>query len=436
MSEEPPRPCGQAFGEVEMSAAALGAPRIDPARLLADLRALSAIGAYRTGVHRPTFSPDDLEARAWFAGRLAEAGLAPEIDGIGNVIGRSPAERVLLVGSHLESQPEAGRLDGPLGLLYGLEAARALRDAGRVPALDVAAWADEEGWFGQFLGSRSFCGQVGEAEIDAARHRTDGTPLRAALATAGYAGRPRAQAQTEGPLAGRYLGYAEAHIEQGDRLESAGLRIGVVTAIVGAHNVRIFAEGVQNHAGTTRMAIRRDAGLALCKLCVAIDRAFPAISGAHSVWTTGRMRFEPGEPSVIPGRAEMHFQFRDTDPAVLARMDETLAELIARANAAGPCQLTLVPRSSTRPALMDPALADAFAAAAEALAPGAWTRMPSAAGHDAQNLAAIMPAAMLFVPSIGGISHHWAEDTADEDIILGAAVFTAGIARILGSHRG
>jgi N-carbamoyl-L-amino-acid hydrolase len=413
-----------------VSAAGSARLAIDPARLLGDLHALSAIGAYRTGVHRPTFSPDDLAARAWFAERLAEAGLAPEIDGIGNVIGRSPAARVLLVGSHLESQPHAGRLDGPLGILYGLEAARALADAGETAALDVAAWADEEGWFGQFLGSRSFCGGLTEAEIDAARHRTDGTPLRAALALAGYAGRPRAVLPP-----GRYIGYAEAHIEQGDRLSSEGLRIGIVTAIVGSHNFRIAAEGVQNHAGTTRMAIRKDAGLALCKLCVAIDHAFPAIAGPRSVWTTGRMRFEPGEPSVIPGRAEMHFQFRDTDPARLARMDETLATLIAASNDTGPCTLSIERRAATRPVPMAPALADKFAAAAEALAPGAWTRMPSAAGHDAQNFAAIMPAAMLFVPSIGGISHHWAEDTKDEDIVLGAEVFAAGIARILALKR-
>ncbi len=418
-----------------MNSAARRPLRIDPARLLADLHALSAIGAYRTGVHRPTFSPDDLRARAWFADRLAEAGLAPEIDGIGNVIGRSPAARALLVGSHLESQPEAGRLDGPLGVLYGLEAARALADAGAtaaldVAALDVAAWADEEGWFGHFLGSRSFCGELTEAEIDAARHRTDGTPLRTALAEAGYEGRPRALLPP-----GRYIGYAEAHIEQGDRLFSEGLRIGIVTAIVGSHNFRITAEGVQNHAGTTRMAIRKDAGLALCKLCVAIDDAFPAVAGPRSVWTTGRMRFEPGEPSVIPGRAEMHFQFRDTDPARLTRMDETLAALVAAANDAGPCTVSIERRSNTRPAPMAPALADAFAAAAESLAPGAWTRMPSAAGHDAQNFAAIMPTAMLFVPSIGGISHHWAEDTKDEDIILGAQVFADGIARILALSR-
>lgn len=404
-----------------------GALGIDPARVLADLKELSAIGAYKTGVHRPTFSPDDVRARTWFSERLAKAGLEVTIDGIGNVIGRSAAQRALLVGSHLESQPHAGRLDGPLGVLYGLEVARALGGRGGATGVDVAAWADEEGWFGQFLGSRSFCGEVEEPEIDAARHRTDGTPLRQALSEAGYAGRERARFSP-----GRHIGYCEAHIEQGDWLESLGLRIGVVTAIVGSHNFRIIAEGVQNHAGTTRMAIRKDAGLALCRLAVGIDRAFPDAAGPRSVWTIGRMRFEPGEPSVIPGRAEMHFQFRDTDPAVLARLDAELDGLVAAANAAGPCKLTLKVRSTTTPQAMDAGLQAHFAAAAETLAPGAWTHMPSAAGHDAQNLARHMPAAMLFVPSIGGISHHWAEDTRNEDIVLGARVFAEGVARILG----
>lgn len=400
---------------------------IEPARVLADLNELSAIGAYKTGVHRPTFSLEDVRARAWFVERLVAAGLETAVDGIGNTIGRSPARRALLVGSHLESQPHAGRLDGPLGLLYGLEVARALSGRGGEAGVDVAAWADEEGWFGQFLGSRSFCGEVEEAEIEAARHRTDGTPLREALRAAGYAGRERARFSP-----GRYIGYAEAHIEQGDWLESQGLRIGVVTAIVGSHNFRIFAEGVQNHAGTTRMAIRKDAGLALCRLAVAIDRAFPKVAGPRSVWTIGRMRFEPGEPSVIPGRAEMHFQFRDTDPGILARLDAEIERLVAEANAAGPCRLALTIRSTTSPQAMDANLQAQFAAAAEALAPGGWTRMPSAAGHDAQNLARHMPAVMLFVPSIGGISHHWAEDTKDEDIVLGARVFAAGVARALG----
>ncbi|MGH7067014.1 MAG: hydantoinase/carbamoylase family amidase [Acetobacteraceae bacterium] len=399
---------------------------IDADRLLADLAELSAIGAYKSGVHRPTFSADDLRARAWFADALAEAGLSPEIDGIGNVIGRSRAARVLLLGSHLESQPHAGRLDGPLGLLYGLALVRALRATGEEVWVDIAAWADEEGWFGQFLGSRSFCGEVSEAEIDAARHRSEGTPLRAALATAGLAAKPRAYLTP-----GRYLGYAEAHIEQGDRLESAGIRVGIVSAIVGMRKFIIVAEGVQNHAGTTRMAIRKDAGLALCKLCVAIDAAFPAAAGPLSVWTTGRMRFEPGEPSVIPGRAEMYFQIRDPDTAVLERLSARLRSLIAEANERGPCRLSATPGPATVPAIMDAGMQDVFGVAAEALAPGAWMRMPSSAGHDAQTLARHMPAVMLFVPSIGGISHHWAEDTRDEDIVLGARVFSEGVRRIL-----
>ncbi|MGH7119828.1 MAG: hypothetical protein ACREFP_12700 [Acetobacteraceae bacterium] len=223
-----------------MSTASSAAIAINAERLLQDLVAVSAIGAYRSGVHRPTFSPDDIRARAWSAERLSELGLAIEIDGIGNVIGRSSAPRALLVGSHIESQPYAGRLDGPLGLLYGLAASRALRATGPEPALDIAAWVDEEGWFGQFLGSRSFCGEVTEPEIDAARHRSAGKSLRCALQAAGYGGRPRAILPP-----GRYLGYAEAHIEKGDRLDSEGLRIGIVSAIVGMPKFIITAEGVQ-----------------------------------------------------------------------------------------------------------------------------------------------------------------------------------------------
>src|ERR687886_117871 len=189
-------------------------PEIDPDRLLGDLRALARFGAYKTGVHRPTFSPQDVEARHWFAERLDEAGLESRIDGIGTVIGysRVPGPK-LLTGSHLESQNYAGWLDGPLGVVYGLEAARALRDDPMTAdlGLDVAAWCDEEGHFGSFLGSRSFVGLLSEEDIDRARNRSDGTPLREALQRAGFAGRPREQIEP-----GRHLGYVEAHIEQGD----------------------------------------------------------------------------------------------------------------------------------------------------------------------------------------------------------------------------
>lgn len=395
--------------------------RIDGGRLLRDLHALRAIGAHRTGVHRPTYSPDDMKARHWLAAKLTEAGLTPEIDGIGNVIGRGSGDaKRLLIGSHLETQPYAGWLDGAMGVVYGLEIARALGHG-----VDVAGWADEEGHFGSFLGSRSFCGLVDEAELDAARNRYDDSPLRDALRDAGLAGRPRAVIDPA-----RYRGYLEAHIEQGQELESAGQKLGVVTSIVGSRQFRIGFEGVQNHAGTTRMSVRRDAGTALVRLAAAIDRRFPELAAPRTVWTIGRITLDPGAPSIVPGRAEMLFQFRDTDPVLLDRLDQELQALVAEANK-GSCQVTLERLSASVPTAMDAGFQAVLAGAAEHYAPGLVAHLPSGAGHDAQILAKRVPAAMLFVPSIGGISHHWSEDTDEADIVLGCAALADAAARIL-----
>ena len=402
-------------------------PTIDADRLLSDLRRLAEFGRYKTGVHRPTYSAEDVAAREWIARRMADAGLAPTIDGIGNVIGRSLGDGPrLLVGSHSESQNHAGWLDGALGVIYGLEVARAVHAAGGPGAVDVVSFADEEGHYGAFTGSRSFCGLLEEAEIDRLANRYDGTPLRVALARAGYAGRPRARIEPE-----RYRGFLEAHIEQGDYLESSGRRIGIVTSIVAIWQYRIVFEGAQNHAGTTRMAVRKDAGLALVRFAAALDTRFPEVAGERTVWTTGRITLDPGAPSIIPGRAEMLFQFRDVDPDRLARLERALEELVAEADAAGPCRCRLEALSRSVPKLMDGRLQDALEEAAERHAPGAHMRMPSAAGHDAQVLAQRVPAGMLFVPSIGGISHHWSEDTADADIVLGCQVLATAAATIL-----
>lgn len=401
-------------------------PRIDPDRLLGDLHRLREFGAYETGVHRPTYTPVDMAARAWFGERMEAAGLSAELDGIGNMLGRSSRSGpAMLTGSHLESQNHAGWLDGALGCVYALEAARAIAGDPETAdvAVDVAVFADEEGHYASFVGSRSATGLLTASDIDAARNRTDGTPLRDALAAAGLTGRPRLRLDTA-----RYRGFIEAHIEQGDRLESAGLKIGVVTAIVAIWQYRITIEGEQNHAGTTGMARRRDAGLALTRLLSAIDAAFPAVAGPASVWTTGRITLEPGAPSIIPGRAQALFQFRDADPVVLDRMEAELKRLVAAAND-GPCAIQLEALSQSRPAVMDEGLLRAIEAAAEAEAPGLAMRMPSGAGHDAQYLARIMPAAMLFVPSIGGVSHHWTENTADADLVLGAQVYAEAVAR-------
>ena len=152
---------------------------------------------------------------------------------------------------------------------------------------------------------------------------------------------------------------------------------------------------------------------------------------AHHVWTAGRVTLEPGAPSIIPGRAEVLFQFRDADEAVLDRLDTELRAIVAEIDAEGVCGASLEVMGQSKPARMDAGLQDAIDAAAAIHAPGKCLRMPSGAGHDAQYLARIMPAAMLFVPSIGGISHHWTEDTAEEDIILGAQVYAEAVAQAL-----
>ena len=401
--------------------------RVDGTRVLTDLHALRAIGAYKTGVHKPTFSEPHIRSLQWLVQRLPGAGLTGEIDGIGNVLGTStkPGPK-LLAGSHLESQNHAGWLDGPLGVVYALEAARVInRDPNVNGAVEVASWCDEEGHFGHFLGSRSYVGGVTDADIDAASDR-NGKSMRDALREAGLAGRARARCER-----GRHIGYLEAHIEQGETLESSGLGIGIVTSIVGIWQYRISFTGEQNHAGTTRMAVRKDAGLALARFCVDIDERFPAACGPRTVWTTGRITLEPGAPSIIPGAAEMLFQIRDDDPAVIARLEDLLRGMAAEVDKRGRCTAAVERVRTGAPALMDVSFQQAIEQASAACAGGRSLRMPSGAGHDAQTLATVMPAGMLFVPSIGGVSHHWTENTADADIVTGAEVFVDACRKLL-----
>jgi len=403
-------------------------PRIDGARLISDLRRLAEFGRYETGVDRPTYSEADLASRHWLAGKFAEAGLDPLIDGIGNVFGRADrATRRLLVGSHSETQPKGGWLDGALGVVYALELARSFAADPELKGLGIecVAWADEEGHYGNMLGSRSFTGRLDDNEIDAA-HNREGESLRAALARAGFAGRPRVAVE-----ASRYLGYLEAHIEQGDTLDSQGLRIGVVEGIVGIWNWNVAFTGEQNHAGTTQMARRKDAGVAMVRLATQIHDRFAEVAGPRSVWTIGRMTLDPNAPSVVPGRAEMLVQARDLDPAILARFREALVQLAAAADRVGPCRCSVEERSQTEARPMDQKFEAAIEAAAERHAPGLHLRMPSGAGHDAQVISHKLRAGMMFIPSLNGVSHHWSEDTREEDIVLGAQVFADAAAAIL-----
>lgn len=403
--------------------------KINETRLLENLRQFAKFGAYKTGVHRPTFSAEDMESRRWLASQYELAGLTASIDGIGNVYGRvsEPGPR-LLAGSHAESQNYAGWLDGALGVIYALEVARAFREDPDCKGLYVepVAWADEESHFIPFLGSRSFIGNLDDEEIAGASNRTTGEPLPAALARAGLEGRRRERCEP-----GRYLGYIEAHIEQGDTLESLHHRIGVVTSIVGIQQYRLSFVGEQNHAGTTRMAARKDAGMALVGMCNRINDTFARLKGERTVWTVGQITLDPGAPAIIPGAAQMLFQFRDEDETTLERLDQALRREVEEADRQGPCRVTIDLLSSSAPSRMLSSFQDAFSEAAEKNAPGVHIRMPSGAGHDAQIISKTMPCGMLFVPSIGGISHHWTENTCDEDIVLGCRVFADAAETIL-----
>jgi len=403
--------------------------KIDPSRLMADLRQLRSFGATGPGVVRLSLSQVDLAAREWLVGRMTEAGLDARIDGVGTVFGRSRnSGPALVIGSHTDTQPTGGWLDGAMGVMYGLEIARALaeNEATRHLAVDVASWIDEEGTFSGFLGSRSFIGEPVDESIRGATNR-HGERLADVLKAAGLAGRPRARFE-----AGRQVAYLEPHIEQGGRLEAIGKSIGVVTTIVGLRDVRVHFTGQRNHAGTTPMAIRRDAGAALVAFIARMNDAFKPLVDADTVWTVGRIDLEPGSMSVVPGTADMYLQFRDANAARLDAMEQRLAELARDFNAQNAVGVELQTLDDpVEPVTMDAPLAEHVARAAEALAPGQWLRMPSGAAHDAQLIARCMPACMMFVPSIGGVSHDFIEDTADEHIVLGCQIAATAAASIL-----
>jgi len=403
--------------------------RINPERLLQDLNALRKFGAVGTGVVRPALSATDMESRHWLVERLQQAGLSAGIDGVGTVFGRSNEPgKAVLIGSHTDTQPTGGWLDGTLGVIYGLEIARAAAESNEAarPAVDVAAWSDEEGEFNSHIGSRAFTGEDMTATMAEARNR-QGVSLGEAIAAAGLSGRPLARFEP-----GRHVAYLEPHIEQGGRLEAAKRRIGVVTSIVGIREYKIVFTGQQNHAGTTPMAIRKDAAAALLAFAGAVNARFATLTeGRDTVWNIGRIEVGPGSPSVVPGRAELVLQFRDTETRQMQALERALAELVADAKRGAVGVSMALHEQPVEPADMDARITDCIARAAEVVAPDQWIRMPSGACHDAQIIAGHVPSGMLFIPSIGGISHDPAEDTREEDIVLGCRVAAQAVWNVL-----
>ncbi len=315
-----------------------------------------------------------------------------------------------------------------MGVIYALEVVRALAagKATRALAVDAVSFQDEESRFIGCLGSRSLIGALAPAMEEGVVDNS-GLALAEALRQAGLAGVPRVKLSAE-----RYAGFVEAHIEQGPQLEDAGRRIGVVTGIVGLRAIRFVFRGQQNHAGTTMMARRRDAATALYELAHRINQEFPKVAAERSVWTMGRLRVEPNATSIVPGYADLDLQFRDASEAPLIAFEGVVARLVAEMNARGGVKIEATPtRAPIAPTRMDAGLQSHIEAAAERHAPGNWQRMPSGAFHDAGIISALIPAAMLFIPSIGGISHDFAENSRDDDIVLGCQVLADAAASIL-----
>lgn len=409
-------------------------PSIDADRLLADLKELRSIGTVENGVVRPALSDKDMEARRWLAGKFESAGLTASIDGVGNVYGRSPKPGpALLIGSHSDTQPRGGWLDGALGVIYGLEIARAMAEdpATSGLAVDVVSWQDEEGTYMSCFGSRSWCGTLDPAAEKAARNGSAGLSLTEAIAQAGLTDVPRQTIEPD-----RYLGYLEAHIEQGAYLEEGGLNIGVVTGIVAIRAMRFRFWGEQNHAGTTTMKRRKDAATALFEVAHRVNQEFPKVAGERTVWTMGRVAVQPGAPSIVPGYAELDLQFRDTDETILDRFEELAAAIAQDVGGRGRIRVEVErTRTPIKASFMDSGFQKHIAGAAEATAPGKWLSMPSAAGHDPMIVCEKLPCAMLFIPSIGGISHDFAEDSHESDIVLGCRVLADAAASILQERR-
>ncbi len=390
--------------------------------LAAELESAALIGADGGGVSRFAWSPELAEANAWLLGRLEHLGLEGEVDPAGNVLGRWEAGegKAVLVGSHLDTVPRGGRYDGALGVLSALAVVRALKTDGIEPArpLWVVSFNDEEGSRFQtgMLGSRAFCG-----ELDLEDWRRRG--VADAMARAGFDFEHLPQARGVDGV-GAYL---ELHIEQGPVLEQNGEDIGVVTAITGLLGFRVRFLGAANHAGTTPMDARRDALAGAARVVLALREEAREREGMTA--NVGKLLVEPGGFNVIPGLAEFTIDVRSPTPEGYERAEAFVRETVQRVAAEEGLGVEISTTHRKPPVALDESLQETLVAAAEAEG-ASYRRMPSGAGHDAMVLAHHVPAAMLFVPSRGGISHSPEEYTPPEQCELGARVL-AGAVRAL-----
>ncbi|MEQ8676478.1 MAG: Zn-dependent hydrolase [Aggregatilineales bacterium] len=393
---------------------------VNESRLKQDFEELAEIGAtVDGGVNRLALSNEDLQARAWFADRVDAAGLQLRDDDAGNLSGvlfsDDPHAKTLILGSHMDTVPNGGKYDGSVGILAALECLRVIKEAGiALPFhLEAIDFTDEEGCWQSLFGSRGLTGKLDQNYAN--EKDVDYGPFRAALFRAGI--RPMdAHKARRNPES--VAGYLELHIEQGFRLDRSNVDIGVVTGIVGRCNYEITFHGQASHSGTTDIHDRRDALLGAAEF----------VTEAHRLWRTeftdgmfncGSINVSPGAFNIIPDKAILGVEFRHTDETIIDTWRDRaveLAEHVAQTHG-----LTVKHRLIKHmPAAMLPEpLVEVIEQACKS-ANLSYTRLISYAGHDAQTLSTFTPTGMIFIPSVGGISHSPKEFTRWESIVQGA----------------
>jgi beta-ureidopropionase / N-carbamoyl-L-amino-acid hydrolase len=406
--------------------------RVDARTLRQRLEALSMFGrppggAFADGVSRVAYSDADVQGRTYAIGLMKAAGLTPRIDAAGNIFGTragtDPSLAPILFGSHIDSVPSGGNFDGDLGSLSALGALEALAATGvrtRHP-LEMVIWAHEEGVaFGRALAcSRIVAGDFKPADLDEVWNG-----IRRADAIRRIGGDPDRILEARRAKGSLHC-YIELHIEQGGNLEKAGIQVGVVEGIVAIDKYDVTVTGFANHAGTTPMAERHDALIAASQLAVAVRDVVTSEPG-RQVGTVGHLEIAPNAPNVIPGTARLTVELRDLSPEKLRRLGEAVQ---ARAREIAASTRTTIDMKSSNlapPAAASPDVQQAIDRASRSL--GLTTmRLPSGAGHDAQMMAQLAPMGMIFVPSVGGVSHSPKELTYWDDCARGADVLLRAV---------
>jgi N-carbamoyl-L-amino-acid hydrolase len=379
------------------------------------------------GANRVAFSDADVAGRAYVRRLMEAAGLEVRVDAAGNLIGRREGTDrklpTIVVGSHTDSVPHGGNYDGDVGVMGAIEVAQQLRDrhVRLRHAIEIVDFTDEEGGL---VGSRAMAGELSSATLDLVN--ASGRSVRNGIRALG--GDPDAISHAR-RNPGDLTAYLELHIEQGGTLERTHTDIGVVEGIVGIHWWEAIITGVANHAGTTPMDQRHDALVAASELVLAVNAAATDLPG-RQVATVGRISAEPGAPNVIPGRVVLSVEVRDLDAA---RIEAVFERIRTRAQEIARVRGTTIEfrdlEATAAPALTDPRLQRIIDRAAHALRLKS-VAMPSGAGHDAQDIARIAPVGMIFVPSVGGISHSPREYTAPADITNGVNVLMRAVLAI------